>query len=130
VKSIQIPKGENDSEKSYGHCRDNSVAALGKIIKAQTESLGTDLAGALQTWLNLLPLKFDKPEAIIQHTFLTELVTFNGVQLINGKQENALQILKIFVEVHGTKRSNEECNAKIVSSLKIFETFEIVKQSW
>jgi hypothetical protein len=74
VNSLQIPKNENDSDKQYGHCRDNSIAALGKIIKSQSESLGGDLQGALQTWLNLLPLRFDKPEAIIQHSFLAEVV--------------------------------------------------------
>ena len=85
VKSLQCVKGENDSDKQYGHCRDNSIAALGKIIKAQSESIGAELPGALQTWLNLLPLRHDKPEAIIQHAFLAELVQFNGLLILNNK---------------------------------------------
>lgn len=74
VKSLQIAKNENDTDKMHGHCKDNSVAALGKILKAQAESLGGDLQGALQTWLNLLPLRFDKPEAIFTHSLLTDIV--------------------------------------------------------
>lgn len=92
VDSLRVEKLADNTEKQYGHARDNSVAGLGKIIRAQPESLGNELLGAIETWLNLLPLKFDKPEARIQHTYLAELVIQSGNQVINGKQENALQV--------------------------------------
>jgi hypothetical protein len=31
--SLKVTKLGEDTEKVYGHCRDNSIAALGKIIK-------------------------------------------------------------------------------------------------
>ena len=92
VKSLQIPKLENDTDKTFGHCRDNSVAALGKIIKSQPESLGSELGGALNQWISLLPLKFDKPEARIQHSFLAEIMQTDGVQVVSSKEGNAVQV--------------------------------------
>ena len=60
---MQVPKLDNDTEKVYGHARDNAIAALGKIIKYQKDSLGAKVQNLVFTWFYLLPLKFDKPEA-------------------------------------------------------------------
>jgi len=36
--SLQIPKGA-EKEKVYGYCKDNTVAALGKIIKNHANTI-------------------------------------------------------------------------------------------
>ncbi|CAD8204866.1 unnamed protein product [Paramecium octaurelia] len=121
VDSLKVDKNQDDTEKQHGHARDNSIAALGKIIKYQSKSLGGDLAQGLQTWLHLLPLKYDKPEARLQHEQLADFVIADCNQLINGKPENALQILKVFANTYKTKRSSEAIDTKISSALKVFE---------
>lgn len=64
VLAIKIPKG-SEKEKSYGHCKDNAVAAMGKFIKHHSENF--DIVDYIATWFSCLPLKHDKPEAILQH---------------------------------------------------------------
>jgi hypothetical protein len=88
------------------------------------------LQGATETWLALLPLKYDKPEARIQHSLLCDVIQLNGNQLLNGKHENALHTLKVLAEVHNTKKSNAEVDAKILNALKVFETLDVVKGNW
>lgn len=70
VAAIAIPEGAN--HKTHGHARDNAIASLGKCIKYQN---CTDL---LETWLQVLPLKFDKEEAREQHELLTDLIISNS----------------------------------------------------
>lgn len=90
--SLSIQKLQSDTDKVYGHCRDNTVAALGKLLKNQPDSFGADFLTGLQMWLELLPLSHDKPEARIQHAMLADIVSSNGNVLLNGKQQNALQV--------------------------------------
>ena len=33
VDSLKVEKNQDDTDKQYGHAKDNSIAALGKIIK-------------------------------------------------------------------------------------------------
>ena len=35
AESFSVTKNDNETEKAFGHCRDNSIAALGKLIKYQ-----------------------------------------------------------------------------------------------
>jgi len=58
--AIQIKKG-SETDKAYGHCRDNTIASIGKIIKHQAENI--NLKEIIAAWISLLPLKYDKPEA-------------------------------------------------------------------
>ena len=55
--SIKVPKG-SEKEKTYGHCRDNGVAAIGKIVKVHASVF--DPRPALSLWINYLPLRHDK----------------------------------------------------------------------
>jgi hypothetical protein len=64
LEAVKIPKG-SEKEKTYGHCRDNGIAAMGKIIKAHFAIF--DATPYLTIWLNFLPLKFDKEEGMVQN---------------------------------------------------------------
>jgi len=67
INSAKIPKG-TEKEKSYGHCKDNAVAAVGKFIKTHSEAV--DIRTYIASWFSFLPLRHDKPEAITQHELL------------------------------------------------------------
>jgi len=67
IESIKIPKG-SEKEKTFGHCRDNGVAAIGKIIKAHSNLF--DPIPYIAVWIRFLPLKFDKDEGMIQNELL------------------------------------------------------------
>jgi hypothetical protein len=68
---VKIPKG-NEKEKSYGHCRDNGVAAIGKIIKVHAVKF--NVQPIITFWLNFLPLRNDKDEGIVQHQLLVNFI--------------------------------------------------------
>ena len=55
--AVKIQKG-SEKEKTYGHCRDNGVAAIGKIVKAHVTIF--DSRPALSFWIHFLPLRHDK----------------------------------------------------------------------
>jgi hypothetical protein len=65
IASSKIKKGA-EKETSYGCCRDNAIAAIGKALQAHIEQL-TAPESYLDFWLGCLPLRFDKPEALAQH---------------------------------------------------------------
>jgi hypothetical protein len=69
VEAVKIPKGA-EKEKSYGHCRDNGVAAIGKIIKCHATKFNAK--PVITLWLNFLPLRNDKDEGIVQHQLLVK----------------------------------------------------------
>lgn len=67
LEAVKIPKG-SEKEKTYGHCRDNGIAAIGKIIKAHFALF--DTRPYLAIWLNFLPLRHDKDEGMVQNELL------------------------------------------------------------
>ena len=64
IESIKIPKGF-EKERTYGHCRDNGVASIGKILKAHWNII--DVKPYLTLWIRFLPLKHDKEEGMAQN---------------------------------------------------------------
>lgn len=55
--AYSLPKQEKDSRRCYGHCQDNCIAVIGKIIKRFNKAF--DLKYLYMKWLEVLPLKFD-----------------------------------------------------------------------
>ncbi|CAK67710.1 unnamed protein product (macronuclear) [Paramecium tetraurelia] len=127
VESLKLQINQEDNEKQFGLARDNSISALGKIIKSQPKSLGQDLIQGMETWLYLLPLQYDKRQAYIQHNLLAEFIIQDGDQFVNGKPENALQILKVIANCYKSKWSSPQVDSNIVSALRIFEQLDSVK---
>lgn len=78
LKEFPKPKGKKGKNKilsQWGHARDNSIAALGKILKHYVSSLGGDAAQMwLAAWAPCLPLEFDSGEGVPQHQYLMELI--------------------------------------------------------
>ena len=71
INSSKIPKG-SEKDKSYGHCHDNAISAIGKIIKAHADKFNP--TECLNYWLSFMPIKYDKPEALLQHEFLVDIM--------------------------------------------------------
>jgi hypothetical protein len=80
INAAKIQKGA-EKEKSYGHCKDNAVAAVGKFIKSHNEVI--DIRNYIANWFSFLPLRHDKPEAIVQH----ELLVINLSYLVRHNAE-------------------------------------------
>lgn len=76
IESIKIPKG-SEKEKTYGHCRDNGVAAVGKIIKAHSNLI--DPIPYIAIWIRFLPLRFDKDEGLVQNELLVIILLFRSI---------------------------------------------------
>ena len=72
--SLEVPRGPEDDD-IFKATRDNTASSIGKIIQATFQLHSqADLQVMLNEWLQLLPLKVDKTEAIIQHEFLMNLL--------------------------------------------------------
>lgn len=76
LEAVKIPKG-NEKEKTYGHCRDNGIAAIGKIIKAHFAIF--DPVPYLAIWHKFLPLRHDKDEGMVQNELLVTLCLFRSI---------------------------------------------------
>lgn len=63
-------KEKKSKQTQYYHAKDNAVAALGKILKYQSNS--PDVASLVPFWMQCLPLSHDMEEAKIQNEFLAE----------------------------------------------------------
>lgn len=75
IESVKIPKG-TEKEKTYGHCRDNGVASIGKILQFHSNHL--DPTPYISFWISFLPLKNDKDEGIFQHELLVRKMLYLG----------------------------------------------------
>jgi hypothetical protein len=127
--ALKIP-GDNEKAKVYGHCKDNTVSALGKIIKNHYENLsnGPDI---IQLWLNNLPLKFDKPEAKLQHDLLADIMLSNPGLLIGKHVSNLKHIFKVFADiVDNQKVCTPETKEKIKRSIITLKNDSTVQAQW
>lgn len=95
--------------KTYGHARDNSISAIGKVIKFQSNYI--DLQGIIEKWISLLPLKWDKGEANFAHELLADLLEWKYEFVVNG-QETFVKVLEIVAYVAQTKLVNEKTTEK------------------
>ena len=118
--SLKCQQG-TDKPKPFGHSRDNTIAAIGKILKFQGERLSNP-AQVYGVWLDNLPLKFDKQEAIGQNEFLADLVLANAPLVL----ETAPRVMKILGEILDTKTSTIEIRPKIVQAIKLLATHQSV----
>lgn len=87
--------------KTKGLAKDNSISAISKIIKFQSSCI--DVQSVLEKWIFLLPLKWDKDEAVFSHGVLAEMLDANATGVINGDRGRMVQVLKVVAEVWGTK---------------------------
>lgn len=92
--SVKVAKG-SEKEKTYGHCRDNGVAAIGKIIKAHLSIF--DVRPALSFWIHFLPIRHDKEEGMGQNELLADIM-LTQPQLIVGEDRvtGLVKVLTIY----------------------------------
>jgi len=125
--SLKVPQGD-EKNKVYGHCKDNTISALGKIIKSHHDKI--NLTEVIQIWLNSLPLKFDKPEAKVQHELLTDILLNNGQLVMGANGSNLPKIVKILAEVIDTKFCTPEIKNKIILVLNNFKANTVIIEHW
>eukprot|EP01015_Nassula_variabilis_P019223 TRINITY_DN321_c0_g1_i12.p1 TRINITY_DN321_c0_g1~~TRINITY_DN321_c0_g1_i12.p1 ORF type:complete len:537 (+),score=106.57 TRINITY_DN321_c0_g1_i12:1-1611(+) len=123
--AIQIPIHSQDEKIEYGNAQDNSVAALGKIVKALGDKV--NFQEILQFWLKYLPLRYDKEEAIHQHQFLTEIVMQRPELVLGASGENLPKVLSIFGDIVDTKISNAQIKQNIQTVLAQFMSNDSTK---
>lgn len=103
INSAKIPKG-TEKEKSYGHCKDNAVAAVGKFIKTHSEAV--DIRTYIASWFSFLPLRHDKPEAITQHELLCDIMLNRDTLILGDNNESRFQNVVRVLTVFGDLLSN------------------------
>jgi hypothetical protein len=102
---------DGEDEEEWGHCRDNGVAALGKIIKHQSQCININVW--MPNWINLLPLNWDANEAINQHTFLCDILVSNSTLVLGENNVNLPKVIRILCKIHQTKFSDEEMDTRV-----------------
>jgi len=88
---IQMPsnvKGKKQKEKKYHFARDNAISALGKVIMYQSSVI--DYQALLPGWIDLLPLKHDVEEAMVQNEILARLL-LEQPKLVLGDQNQRFE---------------------------------------
>eukprot|EP00825_Cyclidium_porcatum_P008845 TRINITY_DN14435_c0_g1_i1.p1 TRINITY_DN14435_c0_g1~~TRINITY_DN14435_c0_g1_i1.p1 ORF type:complete len:639 (-),score=83.41 TRINITY_DN14435_c0_g1_i1:40-1956(-) len=118
---------DNESDKSYGKCQDNVIAAIGKIIEAQSGNI--DLRVVLDYWIQQLPLKFDKQESIYQTNLLLR-IALEKPDILFAKTVNYDNVVFIYAKIIQTKFCNDEISGKIKQSLKILQNVPYIQQNW
>lgn len=113
--SLDLPQGD-EKAKVYGHTKDNSIAAIGRILKNHSDKV--DSVALLNLWLSQLPLKFDKNEGYIQHQMLVELVTINPSTILGPNGENLPRIIELYAAILDGKCCNDTVKAAISTSMK------------
>ena len=120
--AISMPPGK--STRTFGNARDNAIAALGRVLRYQSQNV--DTARWLPFWIKLLPAKFDKPEARLMHEQLATFLTQNSPLFLTPDSPLSSllpHIVKVFGEVLDTKF----VNAHTVPLIKSF--FQELRQS-
>lgn len=117
--SLDIPQGE-EKTKVYGHTKDNSIAAIGRILKNHSDKI--DSVGVLNLWLTQLPLKYDKNEGYIQHQMLVELVTINPATMLGPSGENLPRLIELYAMILDGNCSNDAVKTAIGNSMQTLKT--------
>jgi hypothetical protein len=102
---------DDEDEEEWGHCRDNKIAALGKIIKHQSQNV--DLGVLVPSWVNLLPLNWDAKESINQHSFFCDLLVNNSNYVLGENNAHLPKVIRILCKIHQTKFSDTELDIRV-----------------
>lgn len=68
-------KEKKSKQTQYYHARDNAVAALGKVLKFQSNCV--DINNLIPYWMGQMPLTHDMEEAKDQNSFLADSMLRN-----------------------------------------------------
>ena len=93
--------------KSHGYAKDNSVAAIGRLIRRQASQ------EAVSYWVSQLPLRWDKQEAKAAHHLLAEVSVAYPSLVLGPNKENLEAVIRIFSDILETKLLEESTSPKI-----------------
>lgn len=107
--AIDFPMDAATKEKKskatqFHHARDNSVAALGKVLQYQPTS--APFNEMLTYWMSLLPLTHDMEEAKIQNEFLANSMLKSSQTILGENNERLEQFVMILGEICQRKQSD------------------------
>ena len=119
--STKIGRGAEDEE-VYKATKENTMSSMGKIIKA-TWSLHSHETQVelVNEWLEFLPLKVDKGEAVISHHFLIHILETARSVVLN-RIENLEKVMSIIATIWKTKSSDNELDKRMSNLLKAWTT--------
>ena len=70
---LELPKRPDDTQREYRFARDNTIAALGKVIYCHRDII--DLQKDMEVWLTHLPLCYDREESYEQTTIMITILS-------------------------------------------------------
>ena len=114
--AVKVPQG-SEKEKAYGHCRDNGVAAVGKIIKAHASVF--DATPAITLWIHFLPLRHDRDEGFVQSELLVDIMRTQPQLILGANKIAGLQkVLSIYGEITCGNVKNKLYNDTVAQKIK------------
>ena len=116
ISAINLPIDKNlskDEKNTKQFAKDNGVSALGKILKYQGESLGSDYENIFNIWLNNLPIKQDDEEGLINNQFLMDILMKEQNKVLGNNNENLAQIIIVLSKAYNSEMSDEVLDSNI-----------------
>ena len=116
ISAINLPIDKNlskDEKSTKQFAKDNGVSALGKILKYQRESLGSDYENIFNIWLNNLPIKQDDEEGLINNQFLMDILMKEQNKVLGNNNENLAQIIIVLSKAYNSEMSDEVLDSNI-----------------
>lgn len=127
-RSLTFPKDAKAIDKeNMKFSKDNSVSALGKIIKYHGNELN-DLNALIQLWVDSLPIVSDSEEGVIMNKFLMEIIEKSPFLVLGENYRNLGHIVQVLVKGLDTSFCDDETNAKIkdfIQKIKADQTMSL-----
>ena len=117
-KSLDFPPDAKKKDKeNMKFSKDNSVSALGKIIKYHRNEV-QNLQELVDYWLSNMPITTDNEEGVIMNKFLMELLEKDPKLVVGDQYKNMGHICAILVKGLDTDFCDDETNTKIRELIK------------
>ena len=116
ISAINLPIDKNlskDEKSTKQFAKDNGVSALGKILKHQGQTLGSDYENIFNIWLNNLPIKQDDEEGLINNQFLMDILMKEQNKVLGKDNKNLAQIIIILSKAYNSEMSDELLDTNI-----------------
>lgn len=105
-------------KRKYLLSKDNIIAALGKIIKYQSNGafIKTNLPKLLLYWISNLPIQLEDDEIEEQHLFLCDVIISDGYSIM--KSQHSKNILNLLIRIYQPKLEKNIINKKLKEMFK------------
>ena len=116
ISAINMPINKNlskDEKNAKQFAKDNGVSALGKMLKYQGQSLGSDYENVFNLWINNLPIKQDDEEGLINNQFLMDILMKEPNKVLGIDNKNLAQIIIILAKAYNSEMSDELLDTNI-----------------